>query len=568
MLDIGVDRFPHFRKVTVAMWAFLERLLDSSMFSPHGICLLWEPELIWLHVASDAVIAVAYFSIPFALALLVSKRRDIEFNWIFWAFAIFIMACGFTHVFAIYTLWVPVYGIEGLVKALTAVASIVTAALLWQLLPKLLAIPSLAQLRQTQAALEEEGRQRRGAEDRLRTFRQVEATEGQIRQAQKMEAVGQLTGGIAHDFNNILTVITGTIQILGEEVADRPDLAAIAELIDQAAARGAELTAHLLAFARLQPLQPRKVDINSLLIDSARLLRPTLGEHVEIDSILADDAAPALVDPSQLATTILNLALNARDAMPDGGKLTLESKNVVLDESYVGSNSEVAAGNYVMIAVSDSGCGIAVDHLDRVFEPLSTTKEVGKGTGLGLSMVYGFIRQSNGHIKIYSEIGHGTSVKMYFPRSEALVPATAPVRLKPPVGGSERILVVEDEEAVRAIVGEQLRSLGYDVKLAGNAEQALGLLRAHQFDLVLTDVVMPGRLNGRGLADEVERSWPGTRVVFMSGYSENALMSDGRLDSGVMLLAKPHQKADLARIIRDALARNGGQGLGGPALQG
>jgi signal transduction histidine kinase len=317
------------------------------MFSPHGICLLWEPELIWLHVASDAVIAIAYFSIPFALALLVSKRRDIEFNWIFWAFAIFITACGFTHVFAIYTLWVPVYGIEGLVKALTAVASIVTAALLWQLLPKLLAIPSPAQLRQTQAALEEEGRQRRGAEDRLRTFRQVEATEGQIRQAQKMEAVGQLTGGIAHDFNNILTVITGTIQILGEEVADRPDLAAIAELIDQAAARGAELTAHLLAFARLQPLQPRKVDINSLLIDSARLLRPTLGEHVEIDSILADDVAPALVDPSQLATTILNLALNARDAMPEGGKLTLESKNVVLGESYVGSNSEVAAGNYV-----------------------------------------------------------------------------------------------------------------------------------------------------------------------------------------------------------------------------
>jgi len=538
------------------MWAFLERLLDSSMFSPHGICLLWEPELIWLHVASDAVIAVAYFSIPFALALLVSKRRDIEFNWIFWAFAIFIMACGFTHVFAIYTLWVPVYGIEGLVKALTAVASIVTAALLWQLLPKLLAIPSPAQLRQTQAALEEEGRQRPGAEDRLRTFRQVEATEGQIRQAQKMEAVGQLTGGIAHDFNNILTVITGTIQILGEEVANRPDLAAIAELIDQAAARGAELTAHLLAFARLQPLQPRKVDINSLLIDSARLLRPTLGEHVEIDSILADDAAPALVDPSQLATTILNLALNARDAMPEGGKLTLESKNVVLDESYVGSNREVAAGNYVMIAVSDSGCGIAVDHLDRVFEPFFTTKEVGKGTGLGLSMVYGFIRQSNGHIKVYSEVGHGTTVKIYLPQATG---AARPLAEDPSqaciVGGDEAILIVEDDALVRRCVVTQVQSLGYRTLAAGNASEALTIIdNGEEIDLLFTDVVMPGSINGRQLAIEALNRRPSLKVLYTSGYTKNAMIHHGHLDTEVLLLAKPYRKVDLAKMIRTALA--------------
>ena len=558
LADAGYRRgqIPHFRKVTVAMWAFLERLLDSSMFSPHGICLLWEPELIWLHVASDAVIAVAYFSIPFALALLVSKRRDIEFNWIFWAFAIFIMACGFTHVFAIYTLWVPVYGIEGLVKALTAVASIVTAALLWQLLPKLLAIPSLAQLRQTQAALEEEGRQRRGAEDRLRTFRQVEATEGQIRQAQKMEAVGQLTGGIAHDFNNILTVITGTIQILGEEVADRPDLAAIAELIDQAAARGAELTAHLLAFARLQPLQPRKVDINSLLIDSARLLRPTLGEHVEIDSILADDAAPALVDPSQLATTILNLALNARDAMPEGGKLTLESKNVVLDESYVGSNSEVAAGNYVMIAVSDSGCGIAVDHLDRVFEPFFTTKEVGKGTGLGLSMVYGFIRQSSGHIKVYSEVGHGTTVKIYLPQATG---AARPLAEDPSqvciVGGDEAILIVEDDALVRRCVVTQVQSLGYRTLAAGNASEALTIIdNGEEIDLLFTDVVMPGSINGRQLAIEALNRRPSLKVLYTSGYTKNAMIHHGHLDTEVLLLAKPYRKVDLAKMIRTALA--------------
>jgi CheY-like chemotaxis protein len=218
--------------------------------------------------------------------------------------------------------------------------------------------------------------------------------------------------------------------------------------------------------------------------------------------------------------------------------------------------------------VTDTGGGMAPGVVKRAFEPFFTTKPVGKGSGLGLSMVYGFIRQSNGHIKIYSEVGQGTVVKMYFPRSESLSSTVATARHKTTPGGSERILVVEDEDTVRAIVGEQLRGLGYDVRLAGDAEQALALLRAHQFDLMLTDVVMPGRLNGKGLADEVERSWPGTRVVFMSGYSENALLHDGRLDSGVMLLAKPHQKADLARIIRNALSGGGGQGLQDAALQG
>jgi len=538
------------------MWAFLERLLDSSMFSPHGICLLWEPELIWLHVASDAVIAVAYFSIPFALAYFVSKRRDIEFNWIFWAFAIFILACGFTHVFAIYTLWVPVYGIEGLVKALTAFASIITAVLLWRLLPKVMAIPSPVQLRQAQAALEEEGRQRRGAEEKLQTFRQVEATEAQIRQAQKMEAVGQLTGGIAHDFNNILTVITGSSQILGEEVADRPDLAAIARLIEEASARGADLTAHLLAFARRQPLQPREVDINSLLIDSARLLRPTLGGHIEIASILADDTAHALVDPSQLSTAILNLALNARDAMPSGGRVTLQSQNVVLDENYPGWSSEVAAGNYVMIAVADSGCGIAANHLDRVFEPFFTTKEVGQGTGLGLSMIYGFIKQSNGHIRIYSEAGHGTTVKIYLPQAagvaQPLGEASSVAHIE---GGEEAVLVVEDDALVRKYVVTQVQSLGYRTFAAGDASEALTIIdEGKQIDLLFTDVIMPGSLNGRQLAVEALNRRPSLKVLYTSGYTQDTMVHDGRLDVGVLLLAKPYRKIDLAKMIRAALA--------------
>src|SRR3984957_14672260 len=370
------------------MWSALERLLDSSMFSPHGICLLWEPELIWLHVASDAVIAAAYFSIPFALAIIISKRRDFQFGWIGWSFAAFIMACGLTHIFSIITLWVPIYGLEGIVKAITAIGSIVTAVILWPMIPKIIAIPSSAQLRHAYKALEEEGKQRRGAETLLQRFRETEATETQIRQAQKMEAVGQLTGGIAHDFNNILTVITGTIEILGEAVADRPQLAQIARLIEEAASRGAALTQHLLAFARKQPLQPTSVDINMLIVDTVKLLQPTIGERVSIDFVPDEDVAPALVDASQLATAMLNLALNARDAMPNGGQLRIETANVELQDNRIPAYDGPAAGQYVMISISDTGHGIAAGELNKVFEPFYTTKEVGKGTGLGLSMVY------------------------------------------------------------------------------------------------------------------------------------------------------------------------------------
>jgi signal transduction histidine kinase/ActR/RegA family two-component response regulator len=537
------------------MMAFFERLLNTSMYSPHGICLLWEPELIWLHVVSDTVIALAYFSIPFALGIFVSKRRDVEFGWVFWAFAIFIMACGVTHVMSIFTLWVPIYGIEGITKALTAVASIVTAAMLWPLLPKLLAIPSPSQLQQAYAALEREGRQRRGVEEMLQKFRDVEATESQVRQAQKMEAVGQLTGGVAHDFNNILTVITGTIEILVDELKDRPQLASIARMIDSAATRGADLTQHLLAFARKQPLQPRSVDINALIVDSARLLKPTLGEHIEIEPVLDRKVAPALIDPSQLSTAILNLALNARDAMPHGGKLTLESRNVVLDENYARMNSEVDPGNYVMIAISDTGEGMAPDLLDKVFEPFFTTKEVGKGSGLGLSMVYGFVKQSNGHIKIYSEVGHGTTVKLYLPQAAGLVGADRVTeRGGEPQRGGETILVVEDDPLVRQYVLTQIQSLGYSTLSASNGTEALAVIDSgKEIDLLFTDVIMPGSMNGRELAEAAIKRRPDMRVLYTSGYTENAIIHHGRLDAGVLLLAKPYRRSDLATLIRAAL---------------
>jgi signal transduction histidine kinase/ActR/RegA family two-component response regulator len=387
----------------------------------------------------------------------------------------------------------------------------------------------------------------------FRDVTEAKETERQLHQSQKLDAIGQLTGGVAHDFNNILTVITGTAEILADGLADRPDLLAITRMIDQAADRGAELTRHLLAFARKQPLEPRNVDINTLVLDTAQLLRPTLGEQIEIESMLEDDAAPAHVDPSQLATALLNLAVNARDAMPNGGKLTLETGNVVLDEAYAQSNADVAPGNYVMIAVSDTGAGIPPKLRDKVFEPFFTTKAIGKGTGLGLSMVYGFVKQSDGHIKIYSEEGYGTTIKLYLPRATARAdaPAAAPPQI---TGGDETIMVVEDDALVRNFVVAQLHSLGYKTMTAVNGNNALTQIEdGALIDLLLTDVIMPGGINGRQLADIVVARRPSVKVLYTSGYTENAIVHHGRLDAGVLLLAKPYRRSDLARMVRTAL---------------
>jgi PAS domain S-box-containing protein len=380
------------------------------------------------------------------------------------------------------------------------------------------------------------------------------ASEERIRQAEKMEAVGQLTGGVAHDFNNILTVITGTIEILADAVAKEPELAAITKMIDEAAGRGAELTQHLLAFARKQPLQPREIDINSLIIDTAKLLRPTLGEQIQIESVFEAESCVAVVDPNQLTTALLNLALNARDAMTGGGKLIVETGAAYLDEVYASAN-DISPGHYVLIAVSDTGTGIPSNMLARVFDPFFTSKGPGKGTGLGLSMVYGFIKQSAGHIKIYSEEGHGTTIKMYLPPGktptavgEGVIPTTIE-------GGHETILVVEDDRLVRDYVLAQLHSLGYVTLQAANAAEALAIVATGKpFDLLFTDVIMPGKMNGRQLADELMKTRPDLRVVYTSGYTENAIIHHGRLDSGVLLLAKPYRKSDLARIIRRALS--------------
>ena len=380
------------------------------------------------------------------------------------------------------------------------------------------------------------------------------AIEGELRQSQRLDAIGKLTGGIAHDFNNILMVIMAAVESMIEEDTVSPRMQKQLERIGTATQRAADLTRQLLAFARKQPLQPRPSNLNDVVVSTGELLGRTLGEHIEIDSILADDLWSTNIDRAQLESALVNLAINARDAMPEGGRLMIETRNAVLDEDYARLNPEVVPGEYAMLAVSDSGQGIPPDVLEHVFEPFFTTKEAGKGTGLGLSMVYGFIKQSNGHIKIYSEVDHGTTLRIYLPRNH--VPATKVETATREIAprGSERILVVEDDDDVRESVVSQLLSLGYVVEEARNGTEGLDRVTQNgPYDLLLTDVVMPGRLNGRGLADAARQHRAGLRVLFMSGYTENAIIHHGRLDPGARLLSKPFRKIDLARAVRSAL---------------
>ena len=387
----------------------------------------------------------------------------------------------------------------------------------------------------------------------------IEELNERLRRAQRLEAVGQLTGGVAHDFNNLLTVVLGNAELLVELTHDKPQHRKLAEMISAAAQRGAELTQRLLAFARKQALVPKVVALNPLVAGLDPLLRRTLGEHIEIELIRAAGLWPALVDPGQLENALLNLCLNARDAMPAGGRLTLETANARLDADYAAAHIDVQAGQYVMVAVSDTGSGIAPDDLKRVFEPFFTTKATGKGTGLGLSMVYGFVKQSAGHVAIYSELGHGTTVRLYLPRASgednAATDTDETAASAAVLGGSGLILLVEDDADVRAYALSQLQGFGYTVIEAADGPTALAILQQRSdIDLLFTDVVMPGGMNGRVLADAARRLYPGLRVLYTSGYTENAIVHHGRLDEGARLLGKPYRRIDLDRAVRAALA--------------
>ncbi len=679
---------------------FLSAFFDSQQFAPHGQCLLWQSDLLILYTVSDAAIALAYFSIPLALGYFAMKRRDIAFRWVLVLFCIFIVACGTTHLFDVWTLWNPDYGVAGLVKAVTAVASVLTAVMLWDLMPKALALPGPQQLQslnlllqkelgehrsahatlkdmtealerrvqERTADLEREIAQRRlteaellksreqfrhlflsnplamwiydrdsleflevndaaitnygytrdeflkmrlsdirppeevarlmsvlekgvGAYEQSSNWRhrrkngevitvdiftheiaieghnarlavvldvtQRNIAEEQLRQAQKMEAIGQLTGGIAHDFNNLLAIIQGNIELVQEKVKGDPVLAEMIDYALRASERGASLTKRLLAYSRQQPLAPKPVDIAVLIAGMTDLMRRALGETIEVRTHMAPGLWPTRIDQNELEHAMLNLAVNARDAMPNGGTLSIEAENTELDGAYADHNIEVRPGAYVMIAITDTGAGMTKEVIEHVFEPFFTTKPIGQGSGLGLSMVYGFVKQSGGHIKVYSEPGHGTTVRLYLPRF-AEKPEAEPAPYAPPLDvdrTGEVILVVEDDPDVRKLVLGMVESLGYRTISAIDGPSALETLdRVGKVDLLLTDVVLPRGMNGAALAKAAQQRQAGLHVLYMSGYTRNAILHNGALDEGVQLITKPFRKADLAAKLREVLS--------------
>lgn len=386
------------------------------------------------------------------------------------------------------------------------------------------------------------------------------AAEERLQQSQKMEGIGQLTGGVAHDFNNLLTVIIGNLEALHRHIQDDGiDVDRLKRSVDNAmrgARRAASLTQRLLAFSRQQPLEPKSIDIGRLVTGMSDLLRRSLGEQISVETVLAGGLWRALADPNQLEVAILNLAVNARDAMPKGGKLTIETANVHLDDRYASAQIEVLPGQYVMVAVTDNGAGMPPDVKAKAFDPFFTTKDVGHGTGLGLSQVYGFVKQSRGHVKIYSELGEGTTVKIYLPRyaakaddaEEEIVPALARGK------GHETVLVVEDDDDVRSYSTDSLRDLGYSVVEAPNGRAALKILESHpEIAVLFTDVGLPGGMNGRQLAEAARKQRPNLKILFTTGYARNAIVHDGRLDAEVELLTKPFSQAALGTKLRDII---------------
>ena len=392
--------------------------------------------------------------------------------------------------------------------------------------------------------------------ERSRAEKIERASEAALRQAQKMEAIGQLTGGLAHDFNNLLAVVIGNLELALEEIA--ADHAAAPPLHDafEECLRGAQMIRSLLAFSRQQDLASQQIELGSMLTGLTGILRHTLGEPVEISLTLAPDLWPVQLDQAQLESALLNLALNARDAMPQGGKLVFEAINATLDADYGAENPGVAAGDYVLVAVSDTGVGMPPDVLIRAFEPYFTTKEVGKGSGLGLSMVFGFIKQSGGHVKIYSEPGHGTTVRLYLPRARGVAEVPEPVKdtVDRSLGGGRSVLVVEDNEELRRVVVRSLTRLGFDVIEANRASSAMEKLDGGLHpDLLLTDMVMPGAMNGLQLAKEAVRRIPRLRVLLTSGFTEQAAQASGETLPWP-LLVKPYRNQDLIAALTGAMA--------------
>jgi signal transduction histidine kinase len=417
-------------------------------------------------------------------------------------------------------------------------------------------------------AAQDEIRERRRAQENLEQLNttleqqvlerteQLRRNEEALRQSQKMEAIGQLTGGVAHDFNNLLQVIIGNIDTLLRNLPNESvRLQRSARNAMTGAQRAAALTQRLLAFSRRQPLDPKSIDVNVLVNGMSEMIHRTLGETIAVETVLGAGLWRIEADPNELEASILNLAVNARDAMPSGGKLTLETGNAHIDESYVLSHREVLPGQYVVIAVTDTGAGMDAETIAQAFEPFFTTKPVGKGTGLGLSQVYGYVKQSGGHVKIYSEIGQGTTVKLYLPRLATEAAETSELsELFPEAALEETVLVLEDDDDVRSYSAEILRELGYRVLEAHDGQSALRVLDQHaRVDILFSDVVLPGGMTGAQVAAQARALRPKLKVLFTTGYARNAIIHHGRLDKGVQLITKPFSFSDLAAKIRDVL---------------
>jgi signal transduction histidine kinase/ActR/RegA family two-component response regulator len=628
---------------------YLGSILDSR-FMPHGHCFFWTTDIFWLHLVGDIVTATAYYLIPLALVYFVRKRKHLPYPSLFIMFGIFILACGTTHIMGAVTLWHPVYRLEGLVKAATALASIGTAIVLYPIIPKALRLRSPDELEAMNAQLAEknwelaagresfrniverdpagiavlaedgtilfanpssrrflpgtpadpvgrrfpeapegglaaefeygadaegpfiaevwvsetqwEGRPARlvhvrDITARKRTEAALRLSQEQLQQSQKMEAIGRLAGGIAHDFNNLLTAINGftalSLTKLPEQNPVRENLVEVAK----AGERASQLTRQLLAFSRKQLLAPQSVDLNKVVADMGSMVRRIIGEGFAVTTRLDPELSPIRMDPGQLEQIIINLAVNARDAMPEGGELLIETSRFAFTAGMIGAHDSFRPGNYAMLAVSDKGQGMTPEVMARLFEPFFTTKAPGKGTGLGLSMVYGIVKQSEGHIMVTSEPDRGSTFKLYFPlapQAEAAPAAGAAETAFAGRPGCETVLLVEDEGPVRRLVSEVLRSAGYHVLTADNGETALEMAQGHAgpIHLLVTDVIMP-RMGGSAVARRLAQDRPGLKVLYMSGFTEDAIVRNGILNDAIPFLQKPFSPAQLLARVRQFL---------------
>jgi len=530
---------------------YIARLLDTKMLSPHGICLLWRPELLWTHVVSDVLIFGAYMTIPVALAVIINKRRDVPFGWMVWCFALFITACGFTHLMGIWTLWNPDYGVEALVKVVTALASIGTAVALWLLIPLAVSIPTPADLK----VVNEELRQRIAERDLAIAELQHEKaqrlkSEEALAQSRKMDALGQLTGGIAHDFNNLLQSVQGSLELIGRRASDAGKVRELADRAMHSAERGAKLTAQLLAFARSKQLKLEPFVVSDFVLGVRDLLGGAAGNMIDLRFGLESGDLAVMADRTQLELALLNLVINARDASPDGGRIVIGARRLDVGQG----DADLEPGAYVELSVADTGVGMSPEVRARAFEPFFSTKDVGQGTGLGLSQVYGLARQAGGVARLESAEGQGTVVSLILPITEHAAAAETP--RTPQAAAAPRtglVLVVDDDADVRAFAAAALDTFGHTVLQAPGGGEALASMKAQLPDAVLLDYAMPG-MNGAEVARIIARNHPKVPIIFMTGYADAAAL-EPILGHKATVLRKPFRVDELGYALAGALAR-------------